>query len=46
MYTTISVKVETKKQLAKYGNKGETWDELLSRLLNQTIEATEKNARV
>jgi hypothetical protein len=32
-YSNIPVKRATKERLAKYGNKGETWDELLNRLL-------------
>lgn len=31
-YTTISVKVGTKETVEKIGNKGETWDDLLTRM--------------
>jgi len=35
MSTTISCSQKTKDRLEKYGNKGETWDELLNRIADE-----------
>ncbi len=35
--TTIPVKVETRERLRRYGIKGETWDELIGRILAETL---------
>ena len=35
--TTIPVRVETRERLRRYGMKGETWDELIGRLLEESM---------
>ena len=35
MHTTILVTTETRKQLKKLGNKGETYDDILKKLLKR-----------
>jgi len=35
--TTIPVRVETRERLRRYGVKGETWDELIGRLLEESL---------
>ena len=38
-YSNVPVKAETKKRLEAQGRKGETWDELITRLLDE-LEAS------
>tara|TARA_Y100000034_G_C6577300_1_gene250385 strand:- start:197 stop:400 length:204 start_codon:yes stop_codon:yes gene_type:complete len=38
MNTTISISKENKKQIMEFGNKGETYDEILGRVLNSAKE--------
>lgn len=37
MSTSIPLKKETRDKLRRYGKKGETWDELISRLLSENL---------
>ena len=41
-YKPVSVKAATKERLDRFGRKGETYDELLNRLLNM-VEVKVKN---
>ena len=38
MNTTISISQETKEQVMEFGNKGDTYDEILRRILNSLKE--------
>lgn len=38
MNTTISISKETKEQIMEFGNKGETYDEILVRILTSSKE--------
>jgi len=42
-YTTISIRKETKKRLRKYGSFGETWDQLINKILDEINEWRTKN---
>jgi len=37
-YTSIGIPIHTKNRLQKYGKFGESWDDLLNRLLNEMDE--------
>tara|TARA_Y100000034_G_C6825779_1_gene372271 strand:+ start:653 stop:856 length:204 start_codon:yes stop_codon:yes gene_type:complete len=38
MNTTISISKETKEEITRFGNKGETYDEILERVLKNARE--------
>lgn len=38
MHTTIAISQKVKEQIKEYGNKGETYDEILSRILDSARE--------
>ena len=37
IYTTIRISLETKEALDKFGNKGETYDEIVKRIIRLAI---------
>ncbi len=37
MSTSIPIKKKTRDELRRYGKKGETWDELINRLLSENL---------
>lgn len=37
MKTSIPLKKETRERLRRYGKKGETWDELVNRILQEAL---------
>jgi len=34
-YTTLSIRKETKERLRKYGSFGESWDQLINKILDE-----------
>ena len=44
-YTTLSIRKETKKRLKRYGSFGESWDQLINRILDEIDKRRKKDER-